>query len=127
MHEYRRFLPIDPTAGVFDSNCSNADHSVYSNPKYVVPIVSGAPGDQEVNARKKHEADAVRERAAAALRTGPIGWQTSTNNYGYGHLQIVNATHAHWTFNTTVPHVNSTNPNYSDDLWIVAEKHGARV
>lgn len=57
---------------------------------------------------------------------GDIGEVTSSNNYGFGSLTIVNATHLHWTWATSVPHVNSTAPNYSDDLWLIQHNHGPR-
>ena len=41
-------------------------------------------------------------------------------------LNIVNETHLHWTFKTSVPHVNSTSPFYTDDFWLVQYNHGPR-
>jgi acid phosphatase type 7 len=118
VHEYRRFLSWDQWSGAVDKNCSSKDGAVYTNPSFAVPVVIGAPGCQEVNAHEPlSEADAKRVGDNSVV---------STNNYGYGKLQIVNATHAHWTFATAVPHVNSTNPTFSDDLWVIQENHGPR-
>jgi hypothetical protein len=118
VHEYRRFLSWDQWSGAVDKNCSSKDGAVYTNPSFAVPVVIGAPGCQEVNAHEPlSEADAKRVGDNSVV---------STNNYGYGKLQIVNATHAHWTFATAVPHVNSTDPTFSDDLWVIQENHGPR-
>jgi hypothetical protein len=46
---------------------------------------------------------------------------------GYGYLNIINATHLHWRFETAVAHVNSTSPFYTDDLTLVVETHGPRT
>ena len=46
---------------------------------------------------------------------------------GYGYLNVINATHLHWRFETSVAHVNSTSPFYTDDLTLVVESHGPRT
>jgi hypothetical protein len=51
---------------------------------------------------------------------------TSSNNYGFAKMQVVNATHLRWTFETAVPHVNSTAPRYSDDMTLIVQSHGPR-
>jgi len=38
---------------------------------------------------------------------------------GYGYFQAVNATHAHWFWNTTVAVKGSNDPTFSDEFWIV--------
>lgn len=81
----------------------SADKSVYTNPKYPVLVVTGAPGDGEVNPRTCTEENQI----------------LCSGNYGYGLAQAVNATHFHWTWNTTVPVAGSPDPKFSDDLWIV--------
>jgi hypothetical protein len=52
-HQYTRYPPIDSSTGsgkvVIDSASMNADYSVYTNPKYPTLVVTGAPGDIEVN------------------------------------------------------------------------------
>lgn len=128
IHYYARDLPEYPNAGngtgAVDTNCSSPNlgnvtnpRAVYTNPRYMTTIITAAPGDQEVNRRALH---------AAPIRAGQHSI-TSTNNYGYGFLQIVNATHAHWLFETAVPHVNSSAPTYTDELWVVQESHGPRT
>jgi hypothetical protein len=89
---------------VIDSASMNADKSVYTNPKYPTLVVTGAPGNGEVNPRTCDEEWAV----------------NCSGNYGYGKLQV-NKTHAHWTWNTTVPVAGSPDPTFSDDLWIVKQ------
>lgn len=134
-------------------NLGNATNpiAVYTNPAYMVTIVTAAPGDQEVNRR---------ELSAPAEGAGQHS-VTSINNYGYGFCELVgatlggcraalfrrlwrqsscalplpslpptvtitNATTLHWRFETAVPIVNSTAPGYTDDLWLVVENHGPR-
>jgi len=50
-HQYTRYPPIDSRGGkvVSDFACMSADNSTYTNPKYPTLIVTGAPGDIEVN------------------------------------------------------------------------------
>ena len=85
-HRYPRSdLPEYPVAGngtgVVDTKCSspnlgNATNpiAVYTNPAYMVTIVTAAPGDQEVNRRELSEpAEGAGQHSV-----------TSINNYGYG-------------------------------------------
>ena len=128
MHYYARDAPEYPNAangtGAVDLACMNNNlgnatnpAALYTNPHFMTTIITAAPGDQEVNRRQLH--------AAAPLRAGQHG-VTSTNNYGYGLMTVINATHLHWRFETAVPHVNSTNAKYTDDLTLVVESHGPR-
>ena len=132
IHYYARDLPEWPVAnngtGLVDTNCSSPNLgnvtnpiAVYTNPRYMVTIITAAPGDQEVNRRRAEAAP-----AAAELGAGQYG-VTSTNNYGYGYLTITNASTLHWRFETAVPHVNSTAAGYTDDLWLVVDSHGPRT
>lgn len=104
-HQYTRYPPIDSRNGkvVVDTASISADKSTYTNPKYPVLVVTGAPGDGEVNPRTCNEANNI----------------VCSGNYGYGWLQVLNATHLHWKWNTTVPVSGSPDPTFSDDLWIV--------
>jgi hypothetical protein len=104
-HQYTRYPPIDSRNGkvVIDTAAVSADKSVYTNAQYPTVIVTGAPGDVEVN---PHSCDE------------PNNFYCS-GNYGYGKAQIINATHFRWTWNTTVPVAGSTDPTFSDELWIV--------
>jgi hypothetical protein len=130
IHYYARFLPEYPNAangtGVVDKNCSSANQGnvtnpvgTYTNPLYMTTIITAAPGDQEVNAKKGAPA------VAAPLNASVIT-VTSTNNYGYGFLTICNETTLHWRFETAVPHVNSSAPHYTDDFWLIVDNHGPR-
>jgi len=104
-HQYTRYPPIDSRNGTMkvDMASVSADKSTYTNPKYPVLIVTGAPGDGEVNPRTCTEENQI----------------YCSGNYGYGKLQVMNATHMHWVWNTTVPVAGSPEPKFSDDLWIV--------
>lgn len=129
IHYYERNLPQYPNAnngsGVVDTNCSspnlgNATNTVavYTDCAYMTTIVCAAPGDQEVNRRLHAHTTAV-----GAPQIGVTG----TNNYGFALLNVINETTLHWSFTTAIPHVNSSNPTYSDDLWLVVHSHGART
>ena len=53
VHSYTRWLPFDPITKVYDQETIvAAGPNVYTDPKYVVPIVSGSPGCQEVSAER---------------------------------------------------------------------------
>ncbi len=127
IHYYARDLPEYPCAGngtgavdtsASSPNLGNATNprAIYTNPKYTTMIITAAPGDQEVNRRAL---------APQQLRAGQHG-VTSTNNYGYGYLTVINSTHLTWRFETAVPHVNSSAPFYTDDLTLIVESHGPR-
>jgi hypothetical protein len=126
IHYYARDFSQYPNAnngtGVVDRDCASANlgnstnpSAIYTDCKYMTTIVAAAPGDQEVNA-KHHE-----------TLTAPQESVTSTNNYGYALLTIANSTHLHWTFRTAVPHVNSSAPGYTDELWYIVNNHGPRT
>lgn len=131
IHYFARNAPDYPCAnngtGAVDlesvgPNTGNATNPVqtYTNPKFMVTLVCAAPGDQEVNGRGP-----ARPPFTAAVGA-PQHQLTSTNNYGYSLLRIVNETTLVHTFTTAVPHVNSTAPRFSDELTLVVEKHGPR-
>jgi hypothetical protein len=114
VHSYRRWLPFNPITNVYDTAAANKDASVYTNPRAVVPIVTGAAGCQEP--------------PAAHCNNDPKSTSPSyCGNYGFGILEIANATHAHWTWNTTVPLNGSSAPKFSDDLWVIVDNHGPRT
>ena len=134
IHYYARDLPQYPNAnngtGVVDATCASKNlgnatnpSAVYTDCKYMTLVVCAAPGDQEVNSVRP-------EQHVAPQLVGPLvapqAGVTSTNNYGYSKLQAVNATHLYWRFDTAVPHVNSSAPHYTDELWLVVSSHGPR-
>ena len=106
-HQYTRYPPIDSRNGkvVVDAAAVSADKKVYTNPKYPTLIVTGAPCDIEVNPKGCDE---------------PNNYYCS-GNYGYGWAQVLNRTHFHWKWNTTVPVKGSADPTFSDELWIVKQ------
>lgn len=134
IHYYARDLPEYPCAangtGVVDYNASSPNFGndtnpvvTYTNPAYMTTIVSAAPGDQEVNLATAGGKGHV--RGFPSVGAGQHS-ATSSNNYGFSYLTIANATHLHWRFETAVPHVNSSAPGYTDDLWLVVDSHGPR-
>ena len=113
-HYYGRFYPLSSVTGTpgglaIDRASVSADNSTYTDPKYLVAIVSGAPGDIEVN--------------PASCDIGPAAERPANAhscNYGYSKLQAVNATHLHYTFQSTK--ANDKPLSYTDELWIVRTK-----
>ena len=133
IHYYARDLPQYPNAnngtGAVDTTCASANlgnatnpRAVYTDCAFITTVVCAAPGDQEVNA-ERHEHPAPQ---LVGPLVAPQAGVTSTNNYGYSKMQVVNATHLHWRFDTAVPHVNSSAPHYTDELWLVVHNHGPR-
>jgi hypothetical protein len=117
VHSYTRWLPFDPITKAYDKDTITAGGvNVYTDPKYVVPIVSGVPGCQEVSAEKN--CVPLDPRGSESARCG---------NYGYGFFTAVNKTHAHWRWETAAPINGTTNAEFVDDLWIVQNNHGPRV
>ena len=110
-HYYGRFFPLSSVTGTpgglaIDTASVSADNSTYTDPKYLVAIVSGAPGDIEVNP-PTCDIGPKPEHAANA----------QTCNYGYSKLQAINATHLHYTFKSTK--ANDKPLSFTDELWIV--------
>jgi len=104
-HQYTRFPSIDSRSNpvVIDTACLSSDNTTYTNCKYPIINVVGAPGDRELNPRSCSEAYQI----------------NCSGNYGYGYLQAVNASHLHVTWHTTVPVSGSPDPKFGDDFWIV--------
>jgi hypothetical protein len=46
VHYYNRYYPIDPVTGDIDKASVSADGSTYTNPKFLVSVVTGASGDK---------------------------------------------------------------------------------
>jgi len=110
VHFYDRRIPYDSVTGQSDNASVSADGSTYTNPKYMVTIVTGASGDRELD-------DSCKKA------TNPS--YTCSQNYGYGFFTAVNATTATWTFKTIKPMGNGP-ADYSDSLTIVQANHGPR-
>jgi len=106
VHYYNRYMPYDAATGDVDTASVSADGSVYSAPKYMVTIVTGASGDIE------HD-DAYSKQSPSF---------TGTENYGYGYFTALNASHATWSFKTVQPDGNGPK-DYSDHLTIIQPQH----
>lgn len=105
VHLYQRFLPLNGPAEHkplqrpqdIDHACASDDKHVYTNPKYPVQIVAGSPGDQEKTTEFMCDGTSV---AFSQI----VGSQVAcSNNYGYGRMRIVNATHLFWEWIETAP------------------------
>ena len=110
VHYYTRYLPYDSVSGTADSGCASANNHVYTDPKFMVTIVSGSSGDREDDSKcpSKLSSPAVE----------------CTENYGYGFFQPLNATTALWTYKTIL--ADGPGPkNYNDTLTIVQHSHRA--
>lgn len=111
VHNYERFLPIlggsDPPTDV-DKTCASSDNHVYTNPKYMTTIIVGSPGCHE-------------DISPGCGVTGTGAPVVCSDTYGFGHLQVVNATHAYWTWDETGPTKDT-----KDFLWLIQENHGLR-
>jgi len=109
-HAYYRYFAVDQRGGpnnvTVDYACNNTDASVYTNCRAPVLVVSGAAGDVELN--------------SPTCGTAPtIHLRTCSVNYGFGTLQVENATHARWSWTTAVPRMGTADANYSDTFLIV--------
>ena len=101
VHYYNRYMPYDSVTKEVDTAAVSAVGSTYTNPKYMVVIVSGASGDIEGD-------DGYRKESPSF---------TGTENYGYGIWQPLNATHASWSFRTVK--TDNGPADYSDALTII--------
>lgn len=110
-HYYTRALAYNSVTNQTDYNSTNADYSVYTNPAYMVNIITGASGDRE-------------KESACENHDGPPIIQCS-RNYGYGFYSALNTTHAVWTFKTIAPYGHGPK-NFSDSLTIIQHNHGPR-
>jgi hypothetical protein len=108
-HNYDRMFPFHDGAGQTYDNVN-----LYTNPKYLVQIVSGSPGNKELT----------------GTGLGPAAWRAVNNfNYGFGHLTVFNATHLYWEWEQTaasLSEIRNRAANVKDHLWIVQDNHGMR-
>ena len=112
VHYYNRYVPFDSASLQVDEASVSADKKTYTNPKYMVTIVTGASGDREDD-DKCAGVDLVLSAACS-------------QNYGYGFFTAVNASHATWSFKT----IKADGPgpaDFSDSLTIVQANHGPRA
>jgi len=116
-HEYRRLISTYGTKGLIDMNSASSDYSVYTDPRFLVTITSGAVGCPEVQ-------PAACGGATPNDPSNPTA--TCSRNYGYGKLKIENSTHASWVWKTSVPHAGSPDPFYQDNFQLIVHNHGPR-
>jgi len=115
-HNYERMYPFYPNMTVRDDGDVYASN-IYTNPHYMLQIVSGAPGQ--------------RENIDHDNGLAPNQWVAlSIFEYGYGHLKIHNETHLYWDWQQTaeaVENIRNDEANIKDTLWVIQEKHGMRT
>lgn len=105
-HTYVRYPSVLMSSATSFPACNNSDASVYTDCKQTIVVVTGAPGNPEIN-------PALKDCTGYPLSL------TCTGNYGYGKLQVFNTSHAQWTWATTVPVNGTVDPSYSDAFWVV--------
>ena len=106
-----RYAPFDAVTNDVDNAAVSADGHVYTNPKYMVTIVSGASGDVEKD-------DSCGAGGSPSL--------TCSENYGWGIFTPLNATVATWNFHTVNP--DGPGPkDYADSLTIVTDHRVSRL
>ena len=111
VHYYNRYAPFDAVTNDVDNAAVSADGHTYTNPKYMVTIVSGASGYVEKD-------DSCGAGGSPSL--------TCSENYGWGILVPVNATVATWSFHTVT--ADGPGPkDYSDTLTIVTDHRVSRL
>jgi len=101
VHYYNRYMPYNPVTNDVDTASVSADGATYTNPKYMVTIVSGGAGN--------HEDESHYTKASPSY--------TGVENYGYGFFTAVNSTTATWTWKTVK--VNKGPAGFSDSLTIL--------
>ena len=106
VHYYNRMMPYDPMTNTVDKGSVSANGETYTNPKYMVTIVTGAAGN--------------REKESPYTKASPS--QTGVENYGYGFFQALNATHANWDFKTVKADIGPA--DYADHLTIIQNGRG---
>jgi len=112
VHNYERNYPQHN--GDVDTTCVHGDS--YVNPKYMTSIVVGSPGCKE---------------KVSAIEGPKASLAVHSNTYGFGKLQVVNETHAHWSWLQTMAATETGGYKgvraVQDELWLVVDKHGPRV
>lgn len=118
MHEYRRFVPNYFSLNLTDNGSVSADMHTYTDPQYLITLVTGSPGNQE-----------VQPPSCGGPTPNDPTFPTAacSRNYGYGYLQVLNSSTAVWEWVTSVPIAGSPDPEYTDKLWVVQNNHGPRT
>jgi len=109
-HNYDRMFPFHDSAGQ-----TYTTPNLYTDPKYLIQIVSGSPGNKEL----------------ISTGLGPAAWRAANSlTYGYGHLTIFNSTHAYWEWEQTAAAIEDIRKRdllLKDYLWIVQHNHTTRT
>jgi len=109
-HNYDRLFPFHDSAGQ-----TYTTPNLYTDPKYLIQIVSGSPGNKE----------------DISTGLGPTAWRAYNSlTYGFGHLTIFNSTHLYWEWEqtaTALSGIRDRAANLKDYLWIVQHNHGMRT
>lgn len=112
VHYYNRYLPYDSVTKQVDNATVSADGGVYTEPKYMVTIVTGASGDGEGE-----------NNCTGTAIVSPS--YACSKDYGYGYWRVLNVSHAQWSFKGV--QADGGGPSsYRDELLIVQNSHGPR-
>jgi len=110
-HNYDRLYPFHGSSG----QSFNSTPNTYTDPKYLIQIVAGSPGNKEL----------------ISTGLGPAAWRAFNSlTYGYGHLTIINATHLFWEWEqtaTALSEIRNRAANIKDHLWVIQHNHGMRT
>jgi len=115
-HNYERMWPFYPNMTIHnDGDIYNSN--IYLNPRYMLQLVSGAPGQ--------------RENIDYDNGWAPTQWTAfSLDEYGYAHLKIYNSTHLYWDWQQTASakeNIRNDDANIKDTLWVIQNNHGMRA
>ena len=106
-HNYQRFLPVSvgPNRTFAVDEAQRAHPGRYTSPRYPTTIVTGSAGCTEGIA---HSQGPINATAAAFF------------SYGYGHLALLNGTHARWQWFQTLTEDGRMGAQLDhDEFWII--------
>eukprot|EP01120_Amphizonella_sp_Union-15-10_P004892 TRINITY_DN1565_c0_g1_i1.p1 TRINITY_DN1565_c0_g1~~TRINITY_DN1565_c0_g1_i1.p1 ORF type:complete len:413 (+),score=52.36 TRINITY_DN1565_c0_g1_i1:61-1299(+) len=103
-HNYQRTYPFHKSHVDLQNNVN-----YYVNPLYMFTLVSGSAGNYELIGKKTAPSEVL---------------ATYSLTYGFGHLQVFNATHLHWQWEQTGTDGAAV---VLDDLWVSQSSHGPRL
>ena len=105
-HNYQRTLPyyINST----ETSCVSSDKVTYTDCSLMTSIIVGSPGCREDLSNGEAPAQYVAQFFEA---------------YGYGHLQVINSTHVHWTWEEIAANVAEGEKASQDDFWLINHSH----
>jgi len=99
-HTYERLLPVYKKKTYTQNITYHNGTSYYNKPIVPVNIISGAPGNKEMNGEP-------------VVFTNNSWNGMTTNQYGYSYIEICNSTHLH------INYFNGETNEIIDDLWII--------